>query len=110
MNWFGNPWPSAEARAPVCEDDAERVPVPVGELCLFCDESIAEDDRGELMGYSGGMRAVHIECTFRQSVGGPAHLLGTCTCQGGSDAPNLGMSPREAALWVWGHYARQGLG
>lgn len=107
MYWFGRrPWPSEELRAPVCMDDDERVEVPVGELCLFCSEAIEEGDRGELMASVDGVRAVHIECIFRQVMGGPAHLQGTCLCQGGEDDPDLDMSPRDASLWVWEHHTK----
>jgi hypothetical protein len=104
MRWFGEPWPSAELRAPVCENDADRIPVPVGAPCLFCAELIEEGDRGEEMVYvssAADLRFAHIECAFRQVMGGPAHVQGTCTCQGGHDDPDLGMSQREAAKAVW---------
>lgn len=81
-----------------------QVPVPVGELCLFCDEPIEAGDRGEMMAYINAARPVHVECGFRQVMGGPAHVKGTCSCQGGSDEPDLGMTHREASLWVWKHW------
>ena len=110
MRWFGSPWPSEELRAPVCADDALRIPVPVGAPCLWCSELIEEGDRGEEMGYVTGemepkVGYTHIECVFRQVMGGPAHLQGTCACQGGHDDPDLGMSDREAALLVWEQYS-----
>jgi hypothetical protein len=50
MNWFGEPWPSAELRAPVCEDDALRIPPPKeGELCTLCDGPFRAGDRGFMM-------------------------------------------------------------
>jgi hypothetical protein len=37
--WFGEPWPTAQFRAPVCENDDERVPAPMPWVrCLFCKE------------------------------------------------------------------------
>src|SRR4030095_12564113 len=37
VKWFGSPWPSDECRAPVCEDDADRVdPPPAGEAGVLC--------------------------------------------------------------------------
>lgn len=51
--WFGEPWPDAELRAPVCDDDAYRVPTPVGMNCLRCELPIADDDQGVVIGYSG---------------------------------------------------------
>lgn len=50
MRWFGEPWPSAEHRAPVCEDDADRTdPPPEGERCLPCGEGFAPDAQGVLI-------------------------------------------------------------
>jgi len=47
MQWFGEPWPSAELRAPVCEDDAERVPPPPpGEECALCGNPIEAGSQG----------------------------------------------------------------
>lgn len=47
--WFGDPWPSAERRADVCDDDANRVPVPVGEPCAQCHVLIQDTDRGVVL-------------------------------------------------------------
>lgn len=47
--WFGEPWPEADLRAPVCEDDADRVDVPVGQACSICGRLIKADDRGVLI-------------------------------------------------------------
>ena len=108
MTWFGEPWPSAETRAPVCGSDAEQVSTPVGDACLHCDEEIADGDRGTLMPYLGptgsGARPVHVECLGRMTLGGPAHLMGLCACHGTDGDvgdPDLGLSPRAAALLVW---------
>ena len=67
MNWFGEPWPSAELRAPVCDDDALRIPAPeMWELCILCDKPFAADARGVRMSHLsiGGFeeRYCHIEC------------------------------------------------
>lgn len=106
--WFGDPWPSADYRAPVCEDDADRVPAPIGETCLHCREGITGEDRGILMPYldvdGRHVGPVHAECLLRMTLGGPAHLMGLCRCHGGPgdvDDPDLGMSAREAARLVW---------
>jgi hypothetical protein len=105
MLWFGAPWPSEHDRAPICEDDTLRVATPVGETCFWCNEEILEDDRGVLMSVfrekEPAPEAMHIECNFRQVMGGPAHLRGECLCQGGHKDPDDGMTPREAALYVW---------
>jgi hypothetical protein len=114
MHWFGSAWPSEHVRAPVCEDDAMRIPTPVGLPCMWCDELIEEDDRGEdiVMVVSDGDAGViaktaymHIECSFRQVMGGPAHIRGECMCSGGDKDPDDGMTPHEAARYVWEHWA-----
>jgi hypothetical protein len=46
MRWYGSPWPSAELRAPICEDDAYRVSTPVGAICLRCERPIRAGDSG----------------------------------------------------------------
>lgn len=114
MKWFGEPWPSEHNRAPICEDDEMRTETPVGEECLWCHEPIEEGDRGITMmevvevGHARTM-PLHIECDFRQVMGGPAHIQGTCSCQGGTDDPDLGLAPREAAKLVWNEWAGYGL-
>ena len=46
VKWFGDPWPNALHRAPICESDADRVEIPVGSKCLDCEKAIVERDRG----------------------------------------------------------------
>lgn len=67
MNWFGDPWPRDEGRAPVCEDDALRVPVPEGERCTMCREPVTADDRGVVLPHMAADRSVtqgfvHLGC------------------------------------------------
>jgi hypothetical protein len=79
MHWFGEPWPSAELRAPVCEDDSLRVPPPPpGEECILCGHPIEPGDRGIVMPharyvgsgmFSTELRYNHIEC-MHSNVGG----------------------------------------
>lgn len=52
--WFGEPWPSADRRAPVCEDDSMRAVTPVGIPCGWCAVKIEPDDQGMLIPYIGG--------------------------------------------------------
>ena len=85
--WFGEPWPSAEQRAPVCEDDADKVdPPPAGEECVFCGEGFAPDAQGIMMPHLTAINRAewgysHIECLVdnvtvldgrRTSTGDPA--------------------------------------
>jgi len=80
MKWFGEPWPSAELRAAVCEDDAQRIPTPVGEECTLCTQEIMQDDRGVALSHLQvdanephltwiEQRYVHVDCLI-QNVGG----------------------------------------
>lgn len=109
MNWFGEPWPRADWRAPICEDDAKRIPVPVGEACVLCEEPIEENDRGVTMGVvrlgddgkpTGTVGYVHAECNLRSVTGNHLHITGQCRhvgdCNERSD-----LTYREEALEVW---------
>lgn len=73
--WFGEPWPRENFRAPVCEDDSLRIPVPVGETCYLCTTEIGENDRGQETygigadGQAEGPMYHHIECIMRNTQG-----------------------------------------
>ena len=87
MQWFGAAWPSETERAPICEDDALRIETPVGDPCLWCHEPIEEGDRGVTMMElvdpdRAQVQPMHIECNYRQVMGGPAHVNGTCYVPG----------------------------
>lgn len=104
MYWFGEPWPTAELRAPVCEDDRFRRPVPLGALCIWCQELIDEGDSGE---FYGDGSPVHKECGLRQAVGPMAFLEGRCRHAGGTDpCYDESISVREDALRVWAYFQR----
>lgn len=99
IRWFGEPWPSADERAPICDDDAYRVAAPTDVACLDCREPIIEGERGIVMGFgppeqpgvsfwlelgdprTGAARlalacASHIDCHVRTTAGpGYAHLI-----------------------------------
>lgn len=96
MQWFGKaPW------APLC-DDCPHVKTPVGQPCGRCDEPIAADDDGVLIPYvtrcDTVMQPLHYECNLRQTIGGLNHLLGRCTCCGGTSDPDPPhMTKRQAA-------------
>jgi hypothetical protein len=76
MKWFGEPWPRADYRAPVCEDDADRAPTPVGASCSYCNHQISDRDRGVVIPHMGtGTRLDvetywHLDC-FLEAVGVP---------------------------------------
>jgi hypothetical protein len=74
MRWFGEPWPSEQLRAPVCQLDELRVATPVGERCLFCPAVIGPDDQGVLLPYVGmadvsTLEPVHIDCLRKDVLG-----------------------------------------
>jgi hypothetical protein len=105
MKWFGKAW-----GAPY-EADTPRVPVPVGELCARCDEPIEPGDDGVVVPHLDGewsLKPLHYECHLRGIIGGLNHLLGVCTCCGGSappDPPEL--TKRDAAIAAAVHWERQ---
>lgn len=85
--WFGEPWPRPNYRAPVCEDDAARVPTPVGEPCMHCGRPIGEDDQGTIIpGYvhADGSDSeyvwkpmpAHRQCSLRSVLGCSSSLAG----------------------------------
>ena len=108
VRWFGEPWPSAELRAPVCEDDSEHVATPVGRRCVLCGEEIADGDRGTVgvvvhdsaEGPLWSHEPTHVECATRNVLGGAGHLLTGPHRPGQCDADG-GLSYRESARLVW---------
>ena len=104
VQFFGTRWD-----APVV-DNAVEAPIPVGELCLYCDEPIETGDRGLFTTYvdlgadgkpESHARAVHMECNLRASVGSLAHLEGRCSCHGGTDYEGYSRANARAVLtWV----------
>jgi hypothetical protein len=107
--WFGEPWPSAEEPAPVCDDPTQRVSTPVGAECAFCTEQIEEGDRGTFCGnIHGGWDPVHAECQLREVLGGAGHLAAKPHAPGGCGDPDGGLSWRESALLVWEWVERMG--
>jgi len=62
-----------------------QAPTPLGQLCLYCTEPIADGDRGLLQpvigaGGSAQIQPVHAECNLRSVVGSPQHLRQQCNC------------------------------
>jgi hypothetical protein len=88
VRWFGEPWPSRESPAPICDDDAFRVETPVGKRCLHCPDLIVEGERGVVMAtdplgnewwtmeiqqdgdeFRLPVVAAHIDCLMRATLG-----------------------------------------
>lgn len=55
VRWFGNPWPTAADRAPICEEQY-RAEIPAGTLCFSCGEVIPPWGQGVVMAASPGMK------------------------------------------------------
>lgn len=73
---FGPDWDGTPAG-----EELERVPVPIGELCSWCEEPFAEPDTGILMIHLAGdgtaaWRGQHRCCHLRQ-------VFGSVSCQMG---------------------------
>jgi hypothetical protein len=64
------------------------------QMCPFCDEPIAGQDRL----FTHLLPVSHFECGMRALLGGVNHLRRRCSCFGGTAPPDEpGLSPREAA-------------
>ncbi len=63
-------------------------------ICPLCDEPILENDKK-----SSFMNPLaHWECGMRGVLGGVNHMIGRCTCCGGTEPPDPpGLSRRQAA-------------
>lgn len=92
MKVFGEKW---------AHEDLETCATPVGEPCLYCEEPIAEGDKGVVMPFTdeSGTREVpeHRECFMRSIFGSLGHLTGTCSCYGGKNEDPPDMTVRQAA-------------
>ena len=66
--------------------------------CHWCGELILPGDEVSPMILNGGADRVHLECGYRMIAGGVNHILGRCTCCGGTEPPDPPhMTKREAA-------------
>jgi hypothetical protein len=92
MKVFGKPW---------AHEELEQIPTPVGQLCLYCVEPIAEGDLGVEQPYlslEGETTVVqHRECFLRSIFGSVGHQKKTCSCYGGTEEDPPGLTTREAA-------------
>jgi hypothetical protein len=84
--YFGPAW----ARKP----GEVQIPVPVGRICIPCEEPIGPDDMGTI---NFADQVNHHECLMRSVIGSVGHLRGICSCYGGTEEDPPGMTRREAA-------------
>lgn len=75
------------------KDWETQIPAPVGTPCTLCEEPIAEGD----MGLVQGECVRHYECDMRSIIGSVGHLMGKCSCYGGTEEDPPGMTRRQAA-------------
>jgi len=72
FGWFGRPW-SACLREDGTPDEDMRLPVPLGQACLWCAEAFASSDSGQATPVLGegviAVRYTHRECLLRSVVG-----------------------------------------
>jgi hypothetical protein len=87
MSWFGKRYD-----APYCE--CPQTETPVGVRCLYCAEAIDAGDDGLI--YADGS-VFHRECHVRLVVGSIGHQQQRCSCYGGDDDSEDGMTPRDGA-------------
>jgi hypothetical protein len=94
-------------------DEGTLVDTPIGAQCLFCGESVTEDDHGYMRPYWGlepGYRAIHRECDFRMTMGGVECMkrerAGTHVV-GDHEPDPPGLSKREAAQASWEFFNEQ---
>jgi len=71
-------------------------------ICAYCGEAIvgeAETIPHVESGRDVELRHYHRECRTRMIMGGLNHLMGRCTCSGGTEPPDPPeLTPRQAAL------------
>lgn len=102
MKWFGDGW----GNAPVADNPGDRIAVPVGELCFWCNEPITENDFGLL--YTDQRSYSHGECNLRNVLGNAEHLKGNCHYVGECNHLST-KSYRQEALEVWDYVNEGGL-
>ncbi len=83
---------------------------PVGEICQWCEEPIAEGDRGVFYNDFEN-QPWHEECITRFTVGSVGHILGICYCHNGTYEDPPGLTRRQSAkaaylFWVGSMFGR----
>ena len=86
------------------------VATPVGKPCHWCEEAIADGDRGIVLDQISETGQVsdavfHSECYLRTVFGSIGHQAGMCKCKGGDFEDPPGFSKRESAKMAATLYA-----
>lgn len=99
LAYFGRRW-----NAPVT-DHVHEVPVPVGERCFYCPDTIEDSDRGMIIWWRDATPPVHLECWYRSVMASLEHLKRMDTGQPCGRECNVltELSPREEgrAMMAW---------
>jgi hypothetical protein len=96
-SWFGTRY------AAFIYHDVDKIPTPVGKVCLYCEEAIDEGDDGFMMSVAAlgeiTQQPIHRECMIRMTVGSVAHQMRTCSCfrKGSEEHDPPGASKRQSA-------------
>lgn len=106
MGWFGmGSW-----GAPICVPE-DRIPVPIGHPCAWCEELIEEIDEGVTIRHLSAQpehRPYHLDCHLRMIVGGANHQVGVCHCCGGTEPPDPpDLTKRQSAQVTVGMWRRK---
>lgn len=92
--WFGRNWGA------LALEGLKQIPRPVGFPCLFCTEPIGPDDDGfvtPVLRPRLSYEPIHRECDLRAIVGAVGHLIGRCSCHGGTMGDPPYLTRRQAA-------------
>lgn len=72
--------------------------------CEYCKEPILNGEKSENI-FSGNFLA-HRECVIRMVVGSVGHQQGKCSCYGGYDESEEGLTKRQAAKAAYEYFEK----
>ena len=81
-------------------ETSQRVPVPIGKFCSYCEEPFLAEDAGIMLPHHGKKvvdHPYHQNCFLRTVLGSVGHQQGDCSCHGGTDEDPLNLTKRQAA-------------
>lgn len=95
IQYFGEKWD-----APMT-DDADPIPTPTDESCVWCQHQFEEGDQGLRHIYG---HYEHKECGLRNVMGGIGHLVDHARYCRSELGPDAGLDRRVSAKLVWEWY------